>query len=979
MKAAPPPGRATRASRKAQLSQDRPPPPVKEAKVKRGAKTEASTINGHHEDKSVPPTVEVSKEPPSSGSIPNSEAEGEKTHADRVPDGNPEAELMSDVEGDEQADEEVKAIMANDDQAQTENDDEDDDVRSIDDDEPPEILAEVPPDKPETADPEVVELSDDESGANDDDEDEDDESESEEDAPRGNPDQPPGEGADKTIDSAYLLPFTLGWVREVVKRMPKGQGATQYDVYYVPPPDTKYRTREAKRKRRSKADQEKYFIDFPSEQLSVANFNYVRRPLGLNNAAYEVVRKANLYDPPPQSEGSNKPEAIKCAAKAKNSGGKRQKVSYKEVDESAGLVESDDEFGFEEEKIEFKEGLDLDMPISLQIINHCTAMRTENKKRRRVRDPETCCTPPLAEDMLWSGLVNDPMGVFTDLGGRSSPVTPPPLRAMRLTPLETAKKIVDALSSIKAEAAKVSMEKEPELKEDLASHDLAIRKFRNFVQHANRNTFSKMNDFAAYQPPGSHQLKRQGWTYMKPRSNSDFKVKVKLPMPIINGRRPVVELVMEQNGKYIPIKFSNNMQVTEAIPKSLFEKANSMRKTFYQNATKVPKVGNKPIFLAVNPSSSAAKQLLNPSQQQRNQQRGNQAARHSHQQQQHHHPLLQQLQQKQQKQAQQAAASASHRPRAQGNGSGLVGRPPNTGSGQARRNSSQSAPSRGGASRVGGARKPNQSSTGPSTEQVSILVRPQKGFPAKPVLLNVPRSVAVKVKPGTTLSFSASNDQKYVVIDSKIHPPVGVLSANGAAVNRIGRPGLNNRALSFSRLSQSSNPPPRRNPNIPNGLPNLPNLPNSVSIRPVSGNSSASTPHTNHRGPSVSSTFPRRNVPIKSSVRGGMSGGAGVRRPATGHLRQPPQKTMKTASSVLSSGEVVSGKSPMEPCTPYCPGVQGIPELECRSCQSLFHAKCVGINQMALNKVKENFRCRMCLPSSRGSVSSSTPQVIDLD
>jgi hypothetical protein len=29
------------------------------------------------------------------------------------------------------------------------------------------------------------------------------------------------------------------------------------------------------------------------------------------------------------------------------------------------------------------------------------------------------------------------------------------------------------------------------------------------------------------------------------------------------------------------------------------------------------------------------------------------------------------------------------------------------------------------------------------------------------------------VKNGTTLSFSASNDQKYVVISNKIHPPVG--------------------------------------------------------------------------------------------------------------------------------------------------------------------------------------------------------------
>ena len=40
---------------------------------------------------------------------------------------------------------------------------------------------------------------------------------------------------------------------------------------------------------------------------------------------------------------------------------------------------------------------------------------------------------------------------------------------------------------------------------------------------------------------------------------------------------------------------------------------------------------------------------------------------------------------------------------------------------------------------------------------------------------------ALKVKTGTTLSFSASNDQKYVVIDNKIHPPVKVAGASSQA------------------------------------------------------------------------------------------------------------------------------------------------------------------------------------------------------
>ena len=78
--------------------------------------------------------------------------------------------------------------------------------------------------------------------------------------------------------------------------------------------------------------------------------------------------------------------------------------------------------------------------------------------------------------------------------------------------------------------------------------------------------------------------------------------------------------------------------------------------------------------------------------------------------------------------------------------------------------------------------KPSSSSSGkPSTDQVSILVKSAKNPGSKPVLLNVPRNVALKVKAGTTLSFSASNDQKYTVIDNKIHPPVNTLKKAAAA------------------------------------------------------------------------------------------------------------------------------------------------------------------------------------------------------
>ena len=134
------------------------------------------------------------------------------------------------------------------------------------------------------------------------------------------------------------------------------------------------------------------------------------------------------------------------------------------------------------------------------------------------------------------------------------------------------------------------------------------------------------------------------------------------------------------------------------ISKRVFDQANSMRKTIYQRAKQVPHVGNRPIYLAVNPSNPATGNALK----------------------------------------------------------------------QQARNTSPSQKNQ-----ISSSSNSSSASLNPNSDQVSILVRQQNGGPhAKPVLLNVPRKVALKVKTGTTLSFSASNDQKYVVIDNKIHPPV---------------------------------------------------------------------------------------------------------------------------------------------------------------------------------------------------------------
>lgn len=146
----------------------------------------------------------------------------------------------------------------------------------------------------------------------------------------------------------------------------------------------------------------------------------------------------------------------------------------------------------------------------------------------------------------------------------------------------------------------------------------------------------------------------------------------------------MVELVVRNmDGRYQPIKFRNNSQITETIPRALFHKANQARKTLYVKSVLLPKLNGKPVFLAINPLNATQQPVQRPAQ-------------------------------------------------------------------------------------------PSQPPASVSGDQVAILVRPQKAAAnSKPVLLNVPRKVAMKVKVGTTLSFSASNDHKYIVMDSKIHPPVG--------------------------------------------------------------------------------------------------------------------------------------------------------------------------------------------------------------
>ncbi len=852
--------------------------------------------------------------------------------------------------------------------------------------------------------PEVVELTDDdeqESLEEDENEQEEDEYEEEEkEDPKGDPEKEPGTDADKDrfLPEAHLVPFRLGWKREVVITKSKKLFTEVVDVHYVPPEGTKFRTREAKRKRVSKRDQERYFDDFPSRDMSIANFSYVRRPLGLNNAAYEVVRKRRRDDPPSTHQAMQKKELPKSSkgGKVKGKGGKKQ-VSYKEVEEFVGLMEDTDDSDDGEESANFMRGLDVDLPLCLQIATDAPGMRVEHKRRRRRRDPETCCTPPLAEDELWPQVDEDPVGVFSELGGGSSPPTPPPLRALRLTREANVERIASALDRVKKEAAKVKVTEEQETKENLASHDAAIRRFKNYVEKKSFRDSSfgsprsqaaglvrhlpgislsnATNQQRAWMNGGSNQFQRRhpnpllqnrprpgfggggfgsgGQPSIMGKSNM---VKVKLPMKAINGKRPIVELVMEQGGRYQPIKFSNNMQVTEAIPKALFDKANAQRKTVYQRASQVPRIGDKVLYLAVNPSPTAVSLMQRtahrPAQgmqpggsryaglpkfrigggkpiQHRpfRQQQQQQQMQHQQQMNRQRHLQQQQQMQRQRHQQQEQLRIGNARPRP---GMGAAPQRPQPSS------SSSSAPP-------------------PSGDQVAILVKPQSGANAKHVLLNVPRRVALKVKPGTTLSFSASNDQKYIVVDSKIHPPVGsgggksgvAPAPNPAATGSGSANGsIRNNNGAFNRQPISSGASPSlASPGgggvrpfgkgvsigpassmaklpLPPGLASLPLPPGltaGAAARPSSSSSSRPPPPRNpllagrQFSALPSSSSPNRGPPNpllhrqRPMVGGGggpvVSRGPPVRRPAAGPgggTRQPPPKSRK----VLSTGEV---------------------------------------------------------------------------
>lgn len=137
-------------------------------------------------------------------------------------------------------------------------------------------------------------------------------------------------------------------------------------------------------------------------------------------------------------------------------------------------------------------------------------------------------------------MYDDPMGIFNELGGRSSPTTPPPLRAVNLTPSSTCEKIKEKFSE-KKDIAKKFDALQPQvtpskitrsvseskvrvkyvsasillqtLLENLASHDVAIHRGGIFAQTQYTGLPST---FSAFKRTANPLLKYSSSLIMKP-------------------------------------------------------------------------------------------------------------------------------------------------------------------------------------------------------------------------------------------------------------------------------------------------------------------------------------------------------------------------------------------------------------------------------------------------------------------------------
>ena len=302
----------------------------------------------------------------------------------------------------------------------------------------------------------------------------------------GDPSRPPGADVVGLIDGDFLLPFSHGWVRECVYREMKSGPPVLDTVYYHPPKtleDFGPKNREARRKRKNKHDQEKYFEDFPSDILSVINFSYVKRELGLNNEAYE---KITAMEGGPDNRGEVRRSARKVA-------------SYKEIAEHEGLLESEHSSAeSSDEAVEEVTDFDFGLPLTLQLQSRVTPLREEHRRKRKYPDRKRCVTPPRASDIPWTQMDDDPLGLWTELHEEclrereKAPPTPPPIRAVRLYQPKTVERLSAKLTKVKEGLADplqriVAANKDLVGSDNLCSHDLAIRKYKHLPSVSHRN------------------------------------------------------------------------------------------------------------------------------------------------------------------------------------------------------------------------------------------------------------------------------------------------------------------------------------------------------------------------------------------------------------------------------------------------------------------------------------------------------------
>ena len=108
--------------------------------------------------------------------------------------------------------------------------------------------------------------------------------------PIKDPDRYPGQDTTEEIEAGWMTPFHKGWMREVVYRYNKPNIC---EIYYRSPDGTKLR---------SKTEASNYFRDNPHLTMSPEQLCWRRKPLGLNNLYYEVIRQARpkgTQAPPP--------------------------------------------------------------------------------------------------------------------------------------------------------------------------------------------------------------------------------------------------------------------------------------------------------------------------------------------------------------------------------------------------------------------------------------------------------------------------------------------------------------------------------------------------------------------------------------------------------------------------------------------------------------------------------------------------------